>query len=73
MKPLHHIRGIALQMIMALLYFSMQAQGLHITPGAHLVMSDSPNLVFNNSNLINNGSFAPGNSTVLFTGNHASG
>ena len=45
-----------------------QAQRLYIAPGAQLVVNNAPSLVLNNVSLVNNGSFAAGNSTVVFTG-----
>lgn len=70
MKPSNYI-GIAIRMILASLPFGIQAQGLHIRPGAGLVISGAPNLVFNNAGLINDGRFLAGSSTVIFTGDTA--
>ena len=69
MKPSDYLSIITL----ACLPFGAAAQGLHIGPGAGLVISGAPSLVFNNTGLINNGGFLAGSSTVIFTGDTAAG
>lgn len=45
--------------------------GLIITPGAQLTMSGNATLTLQNANLINNGTFEPGNGSVRMTGTAA--
>lgn len=45
--------------------------GLIITPGAQLTMSGNATLTLQNANLVNNGSFEPGNGSVRMTGTAA--
>ncbi|HZE84395.1 MAG TPA: T9SS type A sorting domain-containing protein [Puia sp.] len=71
MKLSNCIRAIALKIIPVCLPLGLSAQGLHITPGLHLVVSGAPSLVFNNASLINNGNFSADSSSVLFTGDGA--
>ena len=46
--------------------------GIRINPGTQLVLNKTAQLVINNAGITNDGIFAPGNSTVHFTGNTAS-
>jgi len=46
----------------------LRAQGLRISPGAQVIVTGAPNIVLNNAPLVNNGYFATGSSTLLFTG-----
>ena len=68
MKLSNYIRAFTLKLIPVCLPFCLPAQGLHIMPGLQLVVNGSPSLVFNNASLVNDGSFAAGSGTVLFTG-----
>lgn len=45
--------------------------GLIITPGAQLTMSGNATLTLQNANLVNNGTFEPGNGSVRMTGTAA--
>ena len=45
--------------------------GFVVSPGIHVVKSGNPVLVLNNMNLVNNGTFVPGNGTVQLTGTNA--
>jgi len=49
----------------------MQAQGLHLTKGASLVVNGKPSIVLNNAGLTNNGQFIADSGTVVFTGDNA--
>ena len=46
--------------------------GIRINPGTQLVLNKTVQLVINNAGITNDGTFAPGNSTVHFTGNTSS-
>ena len=51
--------------------YSLSAQ-LVISPGAQLSLTGNPTLTLQNTSLVNNGIFNPGNSLVRFTGNSGS-
>ena len=46
----------------------LTAQGLQLSPDVYLVATGTPNVVLNNTGIVNNGLFIPGNSTLLLTG-----
>jgi len=64
-----YIPYFVLILLSAALPGSLNAQGLQIFPGAHLVMTGAPVLVLDNASLVNDGNIAAANGTVLFTGN----
>lgn len=69
MKYFKHIFLNAMAGMLSCIAISLQAQTLYLSPGSHLVMNGSPLMILNNFNLLNDGSFTAGNSTVIFTGN----
>ena len=69
---LFNIGAIALKVFPLVLPMCPAAQGIHITPGAHLVVNGVPSLVFNNASIVNDGEFSAGNGSLLFTGDSAS-
>ena len=65
---LSNIGAITLKVFPLVLPVCLAAQGIHITPGLHMVVNGSPSLVFNNASMVNNGEFSAGGSSLLFTG-----
>lgn len=63
MKRIIHIIILA-----PLLPCCLRAQSLRINPGAQVIVTGAANMVLNNTSLVNNGYFAAGSSTLLFTG-----
>jgi hypothetical protein len=55
-------------LLVVLLPFGLYAQSLHITTGAHVVMTGAVNLVLRNTGFVNDGNFTAGNGTIIFTG-----
>src|SRR5580658_6547212 len=47
---------------------ALSAQGLQLSPGVYFVSTGAPNVVLNNTGIVNNGLFVPGNGTLFFTG-----
>src|SRR5579871_6768340 len=76
MKPSSMIALLALAILWPGMSSCLHAQGLRLTPGAHLVISGvangiantAPVLVLDNASLINDGNITAGNGTILFTG-----
>ncbi|HET6255756.1 MAG TPA: T9SS type A sorting domain-containing protein [Puia sp.] len=67
------MRTIVLSLLFgAALSTDLSAQGLQLSPGVYWVTTGAPNVVLNNSGIINNGVFIPGASTLIFSGNDAS-
>jgi hypothetical protein len=67
MKKIKTLTGL----LLVTLSLGLQAQ-VQSTAGLKLVATGPLKLVFNDAGLINNGSFSPGNSTVIFQGKSAS-
>jgi hypothetical protein len=69
MDNMNFIRVSLCRIMAVFLPFGVAAQGgLHITPGGKMVTVGTANLVLNSTSFVNDGNFAPGNSTVAFTG-----
>src|SRR5580658_10015375 len=47
---------------------ALSAQGLQLSPGVYFVSTGAPNVVLNNTGIVNNGLFVTGNGTLFFTG-----
>ncbi|WP_166437202.1 T9SS type A sorting domain-containing protein [Niastella caeni] len=62
------MRAITYKCLVIVLPIGVCAQGIHITPGANVVLNGNVKLVLNNAGLITNGNFEPGLSTILLTG-----
>jgi hypothetical protein len=60
---------------MLLNYFPLivQAQGIHLSEGVHMVMQGKPCLVLDNAGITNNGNIVTDSGTVVFTGDGTSG
>ncbi|MGB8192016.1 MAG: hypothetical protein WCF67_08860 [Chitinophagaceae bacterium] len=71
MKTLNHVKSITLLLAPLLLPFLLHAQGLRINRGASVVVAGEVKLVLQDAGIINQGSFSPGNSTVIFAGDAA--
>ena len=56
-------------MLSVFLSMTVRSQGLHLTPGIHVVVSGAPQLVLNSTGLTNDGELAVDSSNFLFTGN----
>ncbi len=70
----HSIHPILFGLILAAcLPFMVQAQGMRLTEGVHLVMQGAPALVFDNAGIINNGNIVSDSGTVIFTGDGSAG
>jgi hypothetical protein len=59
---------LLLLLIAAGLPVALAAQGLQLSPGIYWVTTGAPGIVLNNTGIINNGLFVPGNGTLFFTG-----
>lgn len=68
MHNVQFIKTSLLKILALLLPAGMLAQSMQITTGARVITTGTANLVFNNIGLLNDGSFVPGNSMVIFTG-----
>lgn len=75
----HHImktfnlRSIILVLLSVWLPVQLSAQGLRISRGANVVVSGDAKIVLQDAGIISQGSFTPGSSTVVFTGDAATG
>ncbi|WP_165760312.1 T9SS type A sorting domain-containing protein [Niastella populi] len=68
MKSKFYIRAIGLQWLIFLLPAAICAQGIQITPGAHMVVNGNVNLVLQNAGITTNGHFSAGHSTLILSG-----
>jgi hypothetical protein len=68
MKLIKYVRAATCKWLMVVLPVGVCAQGIHITPGANMVINGPVKLVLKNAGLITNGNFAPGLSTIIFSG-----
>jgi hypothetical protein len=66
MKSIHIAHSLLLLLLVGALH--TQAQQVRISPGLQVVASGSPQLVFQDLGLINDGHFKAANSMVIFTG-----
>jgi hypothetical protein len=63
------MRTILLSLLIgAALPGALPAQGLQLSPGIYWVSTGAPSVVLNNTGIISNGLFVPGNGTLFFTG-----
>jgi len=72
LKHLYHMKHFFFLIAACLYKLILFAQsGFVVYPGIHVVKSGSPVIVVKNMNLVNNGTFVPGNGTVQMTGTNA--
>jgi hypothetical protein len=68
MKLMNYVRASIYKWLIVVLPVGVCAQGIHITPGAYMVMNGNVKLVLNNAGLITNGNFETGQSTIIING-----
>ncbi len=68
MRLIKYAWAATFKWLLVVLPAAVNAQGIYITPGANMVINGSVKLVLKNAGLITNGNFAPGQSTVIFSG-----
>lgn len=71
MKSMFYIKVIAFNWLMFLLPAAIYAQGILITPGAHMVVNGNVKLVLHNAGITTNGNFTAGHSTVILSGENS--
>jgi hypothetical protein len=71
MKSKFYIRAIGLKWLMFLLPAAICAQGIQITPGAHVVVNGNVKLVLHNAGITINGNFTAGHSTLILSGENS--
>jgi hypothetical protein len=68
MVLINYLRAALFNCLTLVLPACVYAQGIHITPGANMVMNGDIKLVLNNAGLITNGNFVPAQSSVILFG-----
>lgn len=71
MKSTFYIKAVAFNWLMFLLPAAIYAQGILITPGAHMVVNGNVKLVLHNAGITTNGNFTAGHSTLILSGENS--